>query len=272
MASSAGFYPEIAAQSGIPTEIANRSSSLRIGVHVGLHRLQCVIWSDQDDQALWSVDMDCSNLPSVSEALLSTRWGERTFRQCLITFDADKICLIPDAFYVENQKSEFLAFQTGEDERDAAKVDIPAMQAKIVYRLPADYQRIQRFFPNAQIIPKSSLLLNYATRKSSATGNHIQFHLTGKVLTMIAFARGEMSLMNTYQVSSAEDILYFMSGAAMRLGIDFSETQLEGYIESDWDGDLVISLLREFSTQVSRLAPATNDNHVFETLFVQCAS
>lgn len=272
MASSAGFFPEIAAQSGIPNELMNRSSSLRMGVHVGLHRLQCVIWSDLDDQSLWSVDLDCTNLPSVSEALLSTRWGEKTFRQCLITFDADKICVIPAAFYVEDQKSEFLTFQTGEDSREASKVDVPAMQAKILFRLPSDYQRIQRFFPNAQMIPKSSLLLNYAMRRASTTSSYIQFHLTGRVLTLIAFLQGEMSLMNTYQVSSPDDILYYMAGAAMRLGIDFSAAHLEGYLESDWDGDLVTSLLSEFSTNVQMIMPATNESHVFEKLFVQCAS
>ena len=272
MASNAGFFPEVAAQSGIPIELINRSSSLRMGVHVGLHRLQCVIWSDQDDQPLWSVDLDCSNLPSASEALFSTRWGEKTFRQCLITFDADKICLIPAAFYVEDQKSQFLAFQTGDDSREAAKVDVPTMQAKILFRLPADAQRIQRFFPNAQIIPTSSLLLNHAMRKASATSNHIQFHLTGKVLTMIAFVNGEMSLMNTYQVSTPDDILYYMSGAAMRLGIDFSDAHLEGYFESDWDSELVTTLLREFSTHIHLMRPESNATHLFETLFVQCAS
>ena len=272
MATSAGFYPEIASQSSIPAELMARSASLRIGVHIGSKRLQCVVWSDQDSTCLWSSDIDCSELPSSEEALMSTRWGERTFRQCLVTFDADCISLVPDAFYKEEHKAELLQFQTGEDNRAAGKVDVPTMQAKMLFRLPANWDRVQRFFPNAMIFPRASLLLNYAMQKSSIQQNHFQFHVADRTLTVFVLVKGKVALVNTYEVSTPDDILYYLSGAAMRLGIDFSDARMEGFMEYGWDEDRLLALMREFSPHVNVMRPASSDNHVFETLFVQCAS
>jgi len=252
------FDPELAARLKMPKELLDRAGELHLAMHLGDHYVHASLYDFSASTCLWDVQSETPAGISIQKFIYQRNWLEGIFRRCTITFDSERYALVPRSLFDENAVSDYLNMQHGFQEGSAESVDLPEAEAVLCYGLPDWKAELIRFFPNARIMPLSALLTKVAATKFQQLQECFVVAVASNSVTLACVRNKSLLLLVTQNAKTAEDVLYHISNAAMRLEIDLGNCSVE-FLSHDAVDELS-TVLNRYIKEVKPIIRFDNSN------------
>lgn len=227
------FNPEIAARAIMPRELLLEASSGHLCIHLSYGNIQVAVAEAAGREIRWAEEFS-TNVPSphfkdVVDFCVGRNWSEKIFRKCTLTYDTPLFALVPAAFYDVKKQAELLQFHTGQEPHAATALHLPEMDAYLVYEQEPHVRTLIKQFPNVRIFPTAYLLIKHALLMAEKGESALHIVQLRHALLLAVIKDRKLMLINQFDASNDEDVLYHSSNAAMRLGIDFEHAHLHLY-------------------------------------------
>jgi Protein of unknown function (DUF3822) len=269
------FSPEISARALIPKELLGQASSLHFSLQLHPEFVEVVLSEAAGGEIHWS---QIFNLETIKDDFANAvnfvndrNWHEKVFRKCTISFDTSEFCVVPKAFFTPEKAEELLSFHTERKTNKVESVEIPEIDAVLIFGVPDWSSQVIATFPNAKFLPSAFLYLKYSKAISSASTDTINVFHSPSSVVLCVFREHKLSLLNAYKANNEEDVLYHTSNSAMRLGIDFENAMLNVFEFNK--GESLVNLMKHYNKRVRHLFPtsAEDKNSFYSNLLVLCA-
>ncbi len=251
------FVPETIARALMPKELLAQASSLHLCLHVHPTWVFATVAEAASVQVLWTESFHLEHTATekwadVIQFLIERNWADKVFRKCTLTFDTPEFTLVPSAFFEREKEQALLEFHTGRTHQHVSSLSISELNADLIFDTDAAIRQLIPKFPNVRIFPTAYLFARYALLFSPRDESSIHaFHAPGQLLLCI-YKNRQLQLLNHYTVQGEEDVLYFVSNAAMQLNIDMEHVALKLYAhESD---KKTLALLKNYNRTAEQSA------------------
>jgi hypothetical protein len=221
------FDPELAARMKMPKELLEKAQDLHFTLHIGRQHIHAALYNFAESDCLWHVHSEVPPGLSIYKFIYQRNWIEGVFRRCTITFDSDSYALVPVSFFDSNTTADYLQLQHGVSAESAGYTEIPEAESVMCFEIPDWQADVMRHFPNARILPVSSLLLRLVAARPNLSARGFLVMFSSYTVSIAAMRDREIVLLSTHEARTAEDALYHLSNAAMRLQIDPENCQIE---------------------------------------------
>lgn len=150
-----------------------------------------------------------------------------TFQQVRIITETSHYTLIPEVLYDEKRKHEFLDFALSSP---AISCAADVWQEKVLL-YPIDAE-VEAFCSRSFIAPRfyahltPELLFWEKDNLKRQPAGRLYVALHEKMIDLVCFRRGELVFVNSFAVSQAEDILYYILYVWKQLGLDQEKDEL----------------------------------------------
>jgi hypothetical protein len=245
------FDPELAARMKMPKELLDRASELHFAIHIGLNSVHAALYDFGQSECPWHVHSELPPGISAYTFIYQRNWLEGVFRRCTITFDTDVHALVPQSFFDAEACQDYIRMQHGMSVEASGFIELPESESVICYELPEWHAGIIRLFPNARIMPLGALLVRLAFSKSRNSETSLLAAISSASATFVCLKKNALVLLATHEARSAEDVLYHLSNAAMRLQIDLAAATVE-VLNAD-SGNEGIQLMKQYVREVNVL-------------------
>jgi hypothetical protein len=193
-----------------------------------------------------------------SYAILFSEWQGATdvirqgYHSVFLTWNRTGATLVPSAFYSDAKKEELLGFNFGKvQEAQIITEDIKGLDVKVLYAIP---NPLKLFFDTRLSNYKlkhisTSLIEILLSSGSSRNEKKALININPGNINLVVMDKG-LKFFNTFEVQSAEDILYYTLFAFEQSGLDPQEDKvlLAGEIEA---GSGVHKLLAQYIRHLS---------------------
>ena len=251
------FSLEIAAHALIPKELLSEASSLHFAVHLSTTYVEASLAECAGGELHWSRSFRPESAHQSVEEMLAfineRNWSERVFRRCTISYDVTKFCMVPFAFFSQENCRSMLEFNCGQLDNEVAYIEMRELDAVLIHEVPSWTQGLQSKFPNARFLPSSFLFLKHSAMIAERDGQSLMIYRDGNMMMLAAFKNRKLQLFNAYPIQNEEDILYYASNAAMRLNIDFEHVALHVY--SHTKDNSLYGLLKHYNRSTFQVYP-----------------
>ncbi len=220
------FNPEMAARMKMPKELLDEASSLHLAMHLSEQSVEAALFDAATSQCKWHVFVDITALSDPAQFVYERNWNEQVFRKCSVSFDCDRFALIPKAYFDENLCAEYIRLQHGSISSDTTYLELSEIDAVLCFALPSWHQRVVSMMPNARLIPSAALLMRYARMHAPREGSAFITWVCAQSMTLACMKEKNPVLLASNAVSSEEDVLYYLSNAAMQLDVDLENVSL----------------------------------------------
>lgn len=239
----------------MPRDLLGQASALHFSLHIANDFVEAALseaaGGDFHWSGIFSLDNDRIHADEAMNFVNERNWSDRVFRKCSVTFDSKECCLVPKAFFTPEKASQLLAFQNNTTPVQTDFIDIPELDAVVVFSLPDWSAALTKKFPNARLYPLSALALRHSV-SLAAEGDHVLgLYVTASSLILTVFKSRKVQLMNVFPVENDEDVLYHASNAAMRLNIDFENAAL--MVATFSRSENLLNLLRHYNRNPKHL-------------------
>jgi hypothetical protein len=258
------FNPEISAKALMPRDLLSQASALHFSLHLANDFVEVALAEAAGGGFHWSgiFKMEHEHGSQDDSVLFvnDRNWGDRVFRKCSVTFDSKECCLVPRAFFSPERASQLLAFQNNSATAQTDFVEIPELDAVIVFQLPHWADSITKKFPNARIYPLSALALRNAVSLAAEAEHVMGIYTTTSSLILTVFKSRKIQMMNVFPIENDEDVLYHTSNAAMRLNIDFENAAL--MVATYSRSENLLNLIRHYNRSARHLFVNESSEHI----------
>ena len=230
------FDPELAVKAMLPKELAAKSTSLHLAIHIHPEMVEVMVFDYDSNEVLWleAFDVEGNSAEAFRDAVdfvTLKNWGDRVFRKTSISFDHPDFTLIPQGFVVPGKEGELLNFSTMRTAENPEISAIHEVGAALVYDLPHVVKGLTARFPNAKFYSSCGFFLKEVV-KSALHKDGFHALVQKGFLLVIACAKGEIKLTNHYGIQGQDDVLYHIANAAMRLDMHLPSSSLTLYGDS----------------------------------------
>ena len=227
------FSPEIAARALVPKDLLGQASSLHFALHVHKNFVAASLAEAAGGDFHWSGDFPIEDAGGSFENALhfirERNWSEKVFRKFTLSFDTTEFTLVPTAFFQKEKEKQLLEFNTGTVGGLIESMEIPELDAVMIYSVDEHIRELTARFPNARIFPSAALFAKYAYAQSDRTEKEFHIYHTPGFMLLAVMQGKKLLLLNHYPVHTDEDILYYTSNAALRLDLDMENTRVRLY-------------------------------------------
>jgi hypothetical protein len=167
-----------------------------------------------------------------------------------LAFANEYFCLVPEEFYDENLKGDYLKFNVQLFEGDQITAEhISAIGAYLLYVPLMNYhnlvlEQVEEF----EFIHFTQALLESAKSKSIPGNQKLKVFIRGNQLDVIAFDGKAFKMCNTFNYTSDLDIVYYILFAIEELKFDQYEMNL--YITHNFEEEAWLELLKRYVQHV----------------------
>lgn len=174
-----------------------------------------------------------------------------TYKKVQIITETNRYTLIPQNVYDEKRKQEFLDFTLSDP--GSFCIDNAWKEKVLLYPIdPAVYEFCSRSFIAPQfyshLIPQLMWWEQDSLKKNSAAQMYVSLH--EKMIDVCCFRQGDLLLVNSFEVSRPEDILYYILYIWKQLELNQEKDQFLIHGKPDVS-NRVIELLRTYLRQVA---------------------
>lgn len=162
-----------------------------------------------------------SFIEALKETFFAHDFFSWMYRQVRIISETSRYTLVPENLYDEKRKQEFPDFTLSDpgtfcvENRWEEKVLLYAMDSE-VYEFCSRSFIDPRFY--SHLTPQIRLWEQDSIKRNSAAQMYVALH--EKRIDLCCFRQGELLLVNSFEVSRAEDILYYILYVWKQLGLD----------------------------------------------------
>ncbi len=218
----------------LPEHLTQRTSAISLALHLYQGCFHVAVFDPSEGHFHWVKSFDVEKLhPSPFDDtvrfLLECKWVHEFFRTCTITFDTREFSMVPSGLIQAGKESDMLFLP---DSGEKGQVDTCQLQESaitVVYRVPSAIKKLQQAIPGARLFPACALFLRYVTGHNDRHAAQIHALIEPGSLVLSVVVKGAHQLTNYFTVEGDEDILYYISHAAIRLGIDLESAQILFY-------------------------------------------
>jgi hypothetical protein len=176
-------------------------------------------------------------IPEKIEAIYSEiGWLSQPFASCSCIYLSQKNTLIPSSFYSKETLSTFLSFAYPLDEMDEVNYKISEeAKAVAIFAVPNTFaSQLYTHHHNIRFFNQCIPLIEYALEQSSDR-RLMTVNISSKTVDITLCSEGKLLFYNSFGVSSATDVLYYMVFAAKQLYIDplFLPTLVSGNVSHE---------------------------------------
>lgn len=186
-----------------------------------------------DDAKEWSDQL--TNLLGSLESL------KKVFREVCIAVEHSKSTLVPKAFFEEDDKATWLAFNHLVASYELCRKDeLPPAKAVMLYALPGNILSVMSTaFPEATIFNASGRLISslLSATKEAARDGVLYANVHGPWVELVYLEEGQLKYFNIFSYKTREDLAYYIIFVIEQLGLnpDTTVLVLMGDIESESD-------------------------------------
>ena len=172
------------------------------------------------------------------------------FSRKTVIFHPEAFTIIPNEFYNEKDKTEWLKFSNSvPEEREVFVTALEGIEAKIVSSLPlTEFSKLSSLVPGAEFVPLISVLINCSRQLFSGKKNdHVLVHKSNEKSLIIVFRDEQLLLANTFETPNADDLLYYLVYIIEQLGLILQNDFL--FLSGDLDEQAKARLANFFSNE-----------------------
>lgn len=176
---------------------------------------------------------------------------KKEYSTSTISYSSDTLTLIPNEYYLDNQKEKVLGF-IEDNTGDIKSEDIHQIDAKIIYSINKKLQNIIKEI-QPQIIEKhtTNILIDQLIRQYNTLEEKSAFlFVQDSSIQIIVLNRDKLLFQNTFPIDSEIDILYYTLLSYEQLKLDPENTKLYLYGNTK-KGDKIYSVLYDYIRYVN---------------------
>ena len=216
----------------------------------------------------YKVDVSYSMTANIKEMLASTEILKHTFKKVNILIESPRFTFVPFDLY-EDDHSDTLFYQ------NFSKIDNETVLCNILGKSNTvllfgmdkhAHQLLGEQFPNARIFACVCPLMEHFTQKSRDNNfRKLYAHFQPNQMTIFAFDKGKLLLVNTFNCKQISDRVYYMLYVWQQLGFSQEKDQL--YLTGKMDNqEELLTELNKFLRQVTPLPTLNNLPFDIQTL------
>lgn len=216
-----------------------RTEECHLLLSISESRLQCVLYHLASETLLWTghenVQGFTHELNSAVARLKEVFADQQVFRKTTVVIESSAYAMLPVSFFrEENALAIYNAVQPLPSGR-LLHHHIPLSEVVLLFDLPPAAENLaDHVFPSVRFTSQAEACIRYALHRAG-TQKLVLVNVEKQRFTLCVTDGRQVVLCNTYPVSRAEDVLYYLGNAAMRLGIDLEHVPVvaAGEIERD---------------------------------------
>ncbi len=163
-------------------------------------------------------------------------WLSQPFASCSCIYLSRKNTIIPSSFYGKETLSTFLNFAYPLDEMDEVNYKISEeAKAVAVFAIPNTFtSQLYTYHHNIRFFNQCIPLIEYALRQSKDR-RLMTVNISSKTVDITLCSEGKLIFYNSFSVSNATDVLYYMAFVAKQQYIDpfFLPTLISGNVSHE---------------------------------------
>lgn len=207
---------------------ALHASQCHLAVHIGHESVELCVSDPARGEIIFAQQLACPSdttmLRFTAEQMAAHPVLCSVFRKTSVSLAQGEFCLIPRAFFREDDARLQLEFTTGKPA--AHLLHHQAWQGDIVITesiAHAWYDMLTASCPAARITHAAAVLTEAAYRLNPRRQPSLLLWLDAQHMIIVATAQ-QLLLCNRYETARAEDALFYLANAAVRLGFDLETT------------------------------------------------
>lgn len=149
--------------------------------------------------------------------LLNSGFSKKT-----IVFHPEVFTFIPNEFYNEKNKADWLEFSNSvPEDRKIFVTELKGIKAKIISSLPlSDFSKLNSLAPGAEFIPLTAILINcFQQLISDKKNDHVLVHKSNEKSQIVVFREDKLLLANSYETPNTDDLMYYLVYIIEQLGL-----------------------------------------------------
>ncbi|MFN8775524.1 MAG: DUF3822 family protein [Flavobacteriales bacterium] len=220
--------------SAIPPEILQEAQGYHLALHLHPGGYYVAVFDPGEGTFPWIGEATADVIHpepfrDVCDLLKSQPWSRQVFRVMTLTFDTPDFTLVPTGLVREGHEGDLLTFHRSSSPDPVRTMALHELAATVVYRVPGAIIELSRHLQGARILPSSSLALRYAMSHHDRQTDEFHLVVQPGYLLLTAILKGEHKMTNHFPAQTEEDILYYLSHAAIRLGADLEHARIRLY-------------------------------------------
>lgn len=238
------------------------ASSYYICIQIGQTNIKSVILDVLEKQFVATEQIRIEGTALSLEQAIQ-HWKKTTkfsfFEKCQILFSyyCKPFTLVPRSIFDEKLLSEYLTFNGKLDSNAFTSFRyLPNLEAYLVYNSDLEKEKyIKNQLPNTQVTHVyAGFLTGSGIDVKSEHQNLIQLNLSDNVLTLIVFKNRKLIFFNDFEVSSLEDILYYVVFSLEQLDIVPNQES----VKVSGDINLYPNLVKQLAIYINDVSIADN--------------
>ncbi|MDD4514224.1 DUF3822 family protein [Massilibacteroides sp.] len=193
----------------------------------------------------------------------ATSLKEAFFEEECLTWSYEKIKIFcftpnyiftPDEYYREDKKEELFQYTFFSSSKKTLSTPIDPDSGKLLYEIdPEVYSFLSRSFINPEFIHHMALpLKNWKQQSALSFSGQMYVLLNNKTVDITCFRHGQPIFLNSFDYSTPEDILYFVSCIWKQAELDQLKDHLYIFGNADYKKDLMNNI-RQYIHYVSEI-------------------
>jgi Protein of unknown function (DUF3822) len=236
------------------------AAQCHLALHIGAQRIEWCVSDPGRGELIISRQLvrphDVVMADFVREQLSHHKLLSCVFRKTTISVTGNGFCLVPRAFFREEDAASILSFTTGSPSDHV--LHHHAWQGDVVVTGGISdtwYRLLTRICPAGRITHEAAILIEAAYRLNHRKQPHLLVWSGESEMLLVASSQ-QLLLCNRYEVAKPEDALFYIANAATRLGFDLEHVPMLLAGEQAFSNELR-ELLAHYSTHTAFLNAGT---------------
>jgi len=212
------------------------NNKIKLSIQVCLNGLSFCILNSQDQEILWFKKIEFPKeynpvkiLEEMEKIYSSEKSLEKNFYEVKVLFSNDLYSLVPKEFFLEDEASNYLKYNTKILKTDIVAHDILEKQELITVFIP--YTNITNFLFDKhgefEYMHSISVLIETIFKMNSGKGTEVFLNNYETYFDLIVVKENKLLLSNSFTYETKEDFIYYLLFTAEQLELDPAEFELK---------------------------------------------
>jgi hypothetical protein len=205
---------------------SSKTEDLHLSIEIGLNEFSYLI---RDNEQVLALETNQENLSLFSEKIKTHTWLSRKYKSTNICLVNQKSTLIPDSFFEQKKKREYLSFNHEKTENLEILYDkIMPINSYNVYGISKPIMElIETHFKDATLKHhSSSLIVNWSTEHKNNEEKKLVLNFQNKNFQIMMIDKMELKYFNTFKFQHNNDCIYHLLFAVEQLKLDAEKIKL----------------------------------------------
>ena len=219
-------------------ELSNKdlnNSIIKLSIQVRLNGLSFCILDSENREILWykKINFEKEYTPvqilEQIEILYNSEKGlERPVKEVVLLFSNELYSLVPSQFFIEEEASNYLKFNTKILQTDVVAHDLTANEELVNVYIP--YTNITNYFFDKygefEFMHSTTVLVQSLSNISGESSAIVYLNNFKGFYDLVVIKNGELLMSNTFKYDTPEDFIYYLLFTAEQLNLNPSEFKL----------------------------------------------